>query len=583
MLRFSELGEIMDGQILHLSHDHPVKRIFTDTRQLDAHPEAIFFAIKGHNNDGHKYLENALDRGVKNFVVEHDAVNLSPKFASANVIAVEDSIQALQAMVSYHRAEFNLPVVGITGSNAKTIIKEWLFQLLEERAVIKSPKSYNSQIGVPLSVWQLNSSAEMAIFEAGISKKGEMENIAKVIKPSLGIFTNIGTAHDAGFSNLDEKIKEKCILFRDCKLIIYRRDNQLVDEVFTNLFPNDRLLGWTTNEIGDNNFLLEPEGSNTICTWEFITPGKIYIPFIDSASVENVLHCITFLLSQGYSPATIEERIQRLRNIPHRLALKKGINDCYLVDDTYNNDLAGLRVALDFLNQQPHGKEKVVILSDIRQASGSPDDLYRSIADLIKSHGIRKFIGIGTDLSEYRDLFSTSSVFFKDTMDFLNWLRQDTFENQLLLIKGAREFVFEQIVQSLVRKHHGAVLEINLEALSFNLNYFKGLLSKKTKVMVMVKAFAYGTGSQEVANLLQYHGVDYLGVAYADEGKELRVKGIRVPIMVMNPSPDDFEQLLDYQLEPEIYSIELLTAFQEFLRKQKGADENPYQIGNWNA
>ncbi len=566
MLRFSELGEIMDGRILHLSHDSIVSRILTDSRQLVVHPEAIFFAIKGPNNDGHQYLAEVFDQGIINFVVEH---SLPSKFSEANVIAVPDSIRALQALVEYHRSQFQIPILGITGSNAKTIIKEWLFQLLEDRVVIKSPKSYNSQIGVPLSVWQLNSTAEMAIFEAGISEKGEMEHIARVIRPTMGIFTNIGTAHDAGFSSAEEKIIEKCILFRESEVIIYRRDHQLVDQTLTSLFPEDRLLGWSSEGIGNHQYLLKPDGHQTICSWEFLNPGSITLPFTDPASIENVLHCITFLLYQGYSSITIEQGVQALRNIPHRLALKKGINNCYLVDDTYNNDLAGLGVALDFLNQQPQDKEKVVILSDIRQASGSNEDLYRAVAERMDSYGISKFLGIGEDLCKCQKLFQGGSLFFKDTLGFLEWLTTETFSDKLLLIKGAREFTFERIVRVLLKKHHGTVLEINLDALTYNLNYYKKQLPRETKVMVMVKAFAYGIGSHEVANLLQYHGVDYLGVAYADEGVDLRKHGIRIPIMVMNPSPDNFDQLIDYQLEPEIYSLALLSSFQEFCKHKQ--------------
>ena len=566
MLKFSQLGEIMDGQILHLSQDRNISRILTDTRQLEVHPEAIFFAIAGTNNDGHLYLADAFERGIKNFVIQQSAVNMPAQLSAANVIAVKDSVRALQVMVEYHRSKFDIPVLGITGSNAKTIIKEWLFQLLEDRAVIKSPKSFNSQIGVPLSVWQLNELAEIAIFEAGISKKGEMEHIANVIKPTIGLFTNVGTAHEAGFKTLEEKVREKCLLFRDAETIIYRRDHQLVDQILTAQFDSKRLIGWSTDGIGNNNFSLVLKNQETICSWEFVNPGEISIPFTDTASVENVLHCISFLLSQGYAAKDIQEKIPLLQDIPHRLALKKGVNNCYLVDDTYNNDFAGLRVALDFLNQQPHGNEKVVILSDIRQASGPAEQLYQSVAELIRSHHVESFVGIGSDLMSYQQLFPKKSLFFKDTAHFMQWLTKDSFNEQLLLIKGARKFAFEQIVQFLLRKHHGTVLEINLEALTSNLNFYKKQLPRQTKLMVMVKAFAYGTGSKEVANLLQYHGVDYLGVAYADEGRELRSQGIQVPIMVMNPSPEDFEQLIDYQLEPEIYSFEILKSFQEFCR-----------------
>jgi alanine racemase len=568
MLKFSDLAEIMDGQILHLSGDQRISRILTDSRQLVVHPEAVFFAIQGVNHDGHQFLEEVFNRGIRNFVVQKPVTGM---LSRANVIAVPNTVRALQAMAAYHRSQFDIPVLGITGSNAKTIIKEWLFQLMEDRKVIKSPKSYNSQIGVPLSVWQLDASAEMAIFEAGISQKGEMEHIASIVRPSIGIFTNIGPAHDAGFRDLEEKIREKALLFRECSTLIYRQDHPLIHKILKKEFPNSVRFGWSTKKSNEHYFKLIPEGSGTRCQWNFKEGGSVLVPFSDDASVENALHCITFLVLQGYHSDTINDRIQALTNIPHRLALKKGINNCYLVDDTYNNDLAGLSVALDFLNQQPHGKEKVLILSDIYQSSGTTHDLYNSVSERIKSYGINRFYGIGSDLARHRELFPEGSMFCQSTNEFLNKVDPGNFENQVLLIKGARDFAFERIVQALIKKHHGTVLEINLDALSHNLNYFKSLLATDTKIMVMVKAFAYGTGSHEVANLLQYHGVDYLGVAYADEGTDLRKQGIHIPIMVMNPSPEDFDQMLEHHLEPEIYCLELLRTFQAYCKSNNTA------------
>lgn len=564
MLRFSDLAQIIDGQILHLSHDQVISRLLTDSRQLIVHPEALFFAIVGKNHDGHQYLDQVLAQNIVNFVVQKPVAHLPAEFSKANVILVKDTVKALQALAEYHRSKFKIPVLGITGSNAKTIIKEWLFQLLEDRMVVKSPKSYNSQIGVPLSVWQLNESAEMAIFEAGISRKGEMEHIASVIRPTMGMFTNIGTAHDAGFLNAEQKVREKCLLFRESKLIFYRQDHQLVHKVLQQLYPKQVLMGWSTEGKAKMNFRLRPEGTQTAVSWECQTPGEITLPFNDAASIENALHCVALMLQLEYTPTIIAQRIKYLRNIPHRLALREGVNNCYLVDDTYNNDLAGLGIALDFLNQQPHGKEKVLILSDIQQASGSARTLYQSVAERLDSYGISRFIGIGKDILQHQGVFPNGASFFSDTAGFLEWLSKNRFQDQLILIKGAREFAFENIVQVLLKKHHGTILEINLEALAHNLNLYKKLLSANTRIMVMVKAFAYGTGSHEVANLLQYHGVDYLGVAYADEGVELRKYGIQTPIMVMNPSPDNFDQLVDYQLEPELYSFKILRSFQEF-------------------
>ena len=501
-------------------------------------------------------------------MIQQPCVSLPDDLSKTNVVSVSNSILALQDLASFHRSSFNIPIVGITGSNAKTIVKEWLFLLIYDRKVIKSPKSYNSQIGVPLSVWQLNPSTELAIFEAGISQKGEMDRIASIIRPTIGIFTNIGTAHDAGFANLQEKIQEKALLFRDCETIIYRGDHQAIHEELTEKFPSKVLCPWYIGKESGRTFSLDTTDLNTKCRWTFDGGGEISLPFTDPASLENVLHCVNFLLVLGYKNSIIEERIGSLSNIPHRLALKKGINNCYLVDDTYNNDLAGLSVALDFLNQQPHGKEKVLILSDIHQSSGSTQELYQAVSERLQSYGVNKFYGIGRQLQDQRNLFPGNASFFESTTEFLKHWQLENFENQLILVKGARDFAFEKIVQALSKKHHGTVLEINLDALTHNLNFYKSKISSATKIMVMVKAFAYGTGSHEIANLLEYHGIDYLGVAYADEGIELRQKGINIPIMVMNPSPEIFDQLVAYDLEPEIYSLEQLKALQDFCQAQ---------------
>jgi len=569
MLKFSDLAEIMDGQILHLSQDQVISRLVIDSRQLIVHPETVFFAIKGPNHDGHQFLEQVLAQNVVNFIVEQTFTRIPPSLSKANVIAVKDSVLALQALAAYHRSKFTIPVLGITGSNAKTIIKEWLFQLLDDRKVVKSPKSYNSQVGVPLSVWQLNPAAELAIFEAGVSRSGEMEHLAAVIRPTFGMMTNIGTAHDAGFKNVRDKILEKCKLFENSKVIFYRRDHEPIHNEFSRLFSPDRLWSWSTSGNATINFRLAFRNDETLVCWNE-SDHQVALPFTDQASVENALHCLNFLLHQGYSVTEINRKMATLKNIPHRLALRQGINNCYLVDDTYNNDLAGLDIALEFLNQQPHGKGQTVILSDIRQAALSTEKLYQAVAEKIKSQDVDHFFGIGEDITQQKHLFPDGSKFFNSTTGFLEWLQGNPIENQLILVKGAREFAFEIIVKHLVRKQHGTILEINLDALVHNLNVFRKQLKPRTKLMVMVKAFAYGSGSHEVANLLQYHGVDYLGVAYADEGVELRNKGISIPIMVMNPSTADFDQLINYQLEPEIYSLELLKALIDFCGDKHG-------------
>ncbi len=572
-LKFSEICELTEGEILHLNTDEKLDNLLIDSRQVVSPQGTIFFALSGPRFDGHEFIDQVYAAGVRYFVVGRNNDTWIKSIPDANLIKVPDPLIALQQIATHHREQYHIPVVGITGSNGKTIIKEWIYQLLSDLKVIKNPKSYNSQVGVPLSVWQLTDKAEIGIFEAGISQPGEMEKLSKIIQPTLGIFTNIGPAHDSGFTNRAEKIREKSRLFAKADKVIYRKDHIDVGRVLEEQLLSGQLFSWSTNKDvkADISFVLDPQSDGILCSWEFSgQQARLFLPFTDPASIENILHCLTLLVFLNYSSKEIELKVKDLRSISHRLSLIKGMDQCYLIDDTYNNDLAGLEVALDFLNQQPHGREKAVILSDIKQAADSPENLYSKVAQLLDSKGIHRFFGIGPDISRFNQLFSEPSQFYISTDQFLE--QRPAFKEQAILIKGARDFEFEKIVDQLQEKHHGTVLEIDLGALTDNLNYFKSLLPDKTKIMVMVKAFAYGSGSQEVAHLLQYHGVDYLGVAYADEGISLRKDDIHLPIMVMNPSPDSFARMIEYQLEPEIYSLELLSSFQQFCqRHQKSA------------
>lgn len=557
-MTFAQLPDITGGKILSLVGNLSVTNLLTDSRKAIISEGSVFFALAGTNHDGHRFVNTLFNQGVRQFVVEQAVPELEGK---ANVLQVESSLEAIQAIVASHRSQLKAPVVGITGSNGKTIIKEWLYQLLSpEFKIAKNPASYNSQLGVPLSVWQMGPHHTLGVFEAGISKVGEMKNLQHVLKPTIGMFTNIGSAHDEGFSNVEEKVREKLLLFSEVEILIYCKDHKLIDEAVRE--SGIHSLTWGSSDGATVRVVHEEDGYR-------VTYGSstfpLSLPFSDSASIENCLHCVVVMLHLGISPDQIEQRIASLRAIPMRLELKEGINNCQIIDDTYNSDLAGLQVSLDFLAHQQQRRSKRVILSDIRE-SGLPDHLLvRKIAHLLSSARVSRFIGIGPILSAHRGEFPSGSQFYPSTEAFLKSFDTDELHDEVILVKGARIFMFEKIVAALQRKVHGTVMEIDLGALVHNLNYFKARVQPSTRVMAMVKAFAYGSGSNEIANVMQYHKVDYLGVAYADEGIELRRNNIAIPVMVMNPAEESFAALIKYDLEPEIYSFRILRALAAFL------------------
>lgn len=568
MLVFSNLEKITSGKIVQLHRELPVEHLLTDSRKLIIAPGSVFFAISGLRHDGHTFIEELFSKGIRQFVVESIEAVPEQIITNCNILQTKNSLDALQAVAIKHRLQFDIPVIGITGSNGKTIIKEWLYELLSsELNLVKSPKSYNSQLGVPLSVWQMNQAHEMAIFEAGISEKGKMESLQQIIQPTIGIFTNIGAAHDEGFSSRNEKINEKLKLFTNCKVICYCKDHSPVHQQMLKFGKQVTLFNWSMNE--EANVIVREkirEENYTRLTLEF--EKKIFhfdVPFTDQASLENVMHCITYLLYENFNHSFIQKQVNRLSHVSMRLELKHGINQSYLIDDSYNNDLAGLQVALDFLEQQKQRKKKTLILSDILQSGLPSRELYQQVSGLLKDKHVDRLIGIGSELTAHQDLFEPSSIFFSDTDVFLEYYNKISFDKEIVLVKGARVFEFEKIVQKLQQKIHGTVLEINLDALINNLNYYKSKLQPETKIMAMVKAFAYGSGIIEIAHLLQYHRVDYLAVAYADEGVMLRENGITLPVMIMNPSIDSFDKIVDYNLEPEIYSLRSLKALTDYL------------------
>jgi len=546
--------------------------IAIDSRSLQNGPQTLFFALIGAHTDAHHYIKDLIANGVQNFVVTHIPDDCQGK---ANFYIVSDTLVALQQFAANYRSLFDFPVIGLTGSNGKTIVKEWLnFLLSPDFNVIRSPKSYNSQIGVPLSVIAINEKHNLGIFEAGISTRSEMEKLEEIIKPTIGILTNIGSAHDEGFTNVSEKIVEKLKLFEFAKVIIYNK-NEIIDS-FIN--PGMKAFSWSWNDKSASVFVSKKSVlDKTILNIQFGQEHfEIKIPFQDMASVENAISCLMVLLYFKYDEKTIQNRMELLYPVEMRLKVKNGINNCSIIDDSYSSDFQSLKIALDFLESQKQYKKKTVIFSDIFQSGLSNEELYEKVSQLIVSNRIDRVIGIGETISAFKNKFA-NGITFKNTAAFVADFENLDFSNETILIKGARSFQFEEIVYLLEEKTHETVLEINLNAISYNLNFFKSKLTPKVKIMVMVKAFGYGNGGLEIAKLLEHHKVDYLGVAFADEGISLKNGGINVPIMVLNPENTSFSAIIQHQLEPEIYCLKGLYAFLK-IAKQKQLQHFPIHI-----
>lgn len=541
-----------------------IDTISIDSRSLQNGENTLFFAISGPNHDGHLYIEELISKGVQHFVVTHIPENALGK---ANFLVVENTLEALQKFAGYYRSLFEFPIIGITGSNGKTIIKEWLnFLLSPDFNIIRSPKSYNSQVGVPLSILGINEKHNLGIFEAGISMTNEMEKLQKIIRPTIGILSNIGSAHDEGFSSVGEKIKEKLKLFSSVNVLILNKNKTI--SAFVN--PKIKTFSWCSDDKSADVYITKKnidELTELQVTYREDT-FPITIPFQDQASVENAIHCMMVMLYFGYKQNVIQTRMAQLYPVEMRLKVKNGIFNCTIIDDSYSSDFQSLKIALDFLEHQKQHKKKTIILSDIFQSGLNNEELYSQVSQLIISNKITRVIGIGETISQYKNKF-INGVTFKNVAEFTNAFDHLNFENETILIKGARDFHFEEIVSMLEEKTHETVLEINLNAISHNLNFFKSKLAPKTKMMVMVKAFGYGNGGFEIAKLLEHHKVNYLGVAFADEGITLKSAGITVPIMVLNPETTSFSAIIQHQLEPEIYSIKGLKAFLKIAEQKK--------------
>ena len=573
------IASIVEGELINNSNnDFVVKDLLFDSRLLVSPENTLFFSLKSHRNDGNKYIKELYDKGVKAFVVE-DTISISKIIENnkdAIFIKVDDTLKALQKTAAYHRDNYNIPIIGITGSNGKTIVKEWLYQIIgQTMSATRSPKSYNSQIGVPLSVWQLNDLHDVAIFEAGISRPDEMQNLKEIIKPTIGIFTNIGQAHGKNFENINTKVEEKLKLFTDVETLIYCLEYKEIDDNIKKLNVNTFTWSRKDEQADVLIYSVDKNEEKTTIKAIFKNPkskiqnpkSAISIPFTDDASIEHAIHCWLASLILNINEEHIEEKMQTLSPVAMRMELKSGINNCEVIDDSYNSDFNALTIALDFMNQQHQYKERVVILSDILQSEMKEEELYDKIAQLIKNKGVNFIIGIGEAISRQKDRFDIKKIFYKDTKTFLSDFPIDTFHNQLILLKGARDFGFEKISRLLQEKAHETILEINLNNLVRNMNYYRSKLKRDTKLMVMVKAFAYGSGTFEVSNVLEFHRADYLTVAYADEGIELRRKGINLPIMVMTPEINTFESIIKNNLEPDIYSFRSLSLLEDAIEK----------------
>lgn len=560
---FKEINEVVGGIIVHdANNNNSINHLLIDTRKILFPETSVFFAIKGSRNDGHLYVKDAYDAGIRNFITEHTEDIIYPN--DINLIVVKNTTLALQQLAAHHRNKFNCLVTAITGSNGKTVTKEWLSTIYATACnVVKNPKSYNSQIGVPLSVWQINTQHQMGFFEAGISEPGEMQRLEPIIKPEVGLFTFLGNAHNEGFHSVKEKLHQKLQLFKNCNLLIYCKDQPEVDEaikLYLAKHTHLKTFSWSkSNQTSDVLFDINYHKTNTTINFN---NTQVTVPFSDEASVWNICSCLAFIKATAHltkiDASVLYQQVKHLQPIEMRMQLKEGINNCMIINDSYSADLDSLQIALNFLQQQSAGYNKTLIISDFYQSGITDEILYPQVASLIQHKQINKTIAIGANIGKFKHLFSNNSIFYPGTKDFLDTFNQLEFNNEIILLKGARHFAFEKINRLLEKKIHETVFEINLNALVNNLNVYKKMLQKHVKLMAMVKAFSYGAGSFEISKVLEFNRIDYLAVAYADEGVVLRKSGIKTPIMVMNPELSGFDAILTYNLEPEIYNFNIL-------------------------
>jgi len=597
--QLSDIQSILQAQWLQKTEANPlVEHLLFDSRSVATPAVSLFFALPGKQRDGHRFIPELYAQGVRQFIVSQDLD--TQKIPEANILKVENTLDALQRLAAYHRSQFQIPVIGITGSNGKTVVKEWLAQLLSpDFDLVRSPKSYNSQIGVPVSVWQMQERNTLAIFEAGISQPGEMKCLEKIIRPTIGVFTNLGPAHQEGFASDAEKLAEKMKLFEQVDFLVGRAEycgiNGLYPDDPNTVLPitkhaqhSHKCFCWSENpkmptdlqilkiekhESGKTRIeaQIRPNPPKANSEPPIVLRSSITIPFSDPASIENALHCWAVLLLLQIPQAEIEQRMLHLEPVEMRLEVKAAIHGCTLINDAYSNDLASLRLALQFARQQAGKENLTLILSDILQSGQSKDALWTEVAEIVRRHHVTRFFGIGLGIQAIEPKLpsSISAVFYSNTETFLEKIAEHDFREETILLKGARTFAFERIARRLEQKAHKTVLEVNLSALAHNLKTYHRLLQPGTKMMVMVKAEGYGAGSAQVAKLLEFHQADYLGVAYADEGIALRQAGVNLPILVLNPEPASFDALWRFRLEPEVYSLPMLDEIARFSGAEK--------------
>jgi len=569
----------MTGSKEFFKNPRPIVELAIDSRKINLPQVSLFFALKGDRQNGHHYIQGVYQKGVRCFIVS-EAVE-EHLYPDAHFVMVKDTLAALQTIAGFHRHQFGFPVIGLTGSNGKTIVKEWLFQLLnDDFNIVRSPKSYNSQVGVPLAVWQMRKEHQLAIFEAGISQPAEMKKLQAIIDPEIGVFTFLGDAHAEGFANRNQKVNEKLQLFINSKCLFYCADEKELKEAIQ-IFKakkNSQLALFSWGKQADNflqlqSIIVEQTGTSITCIVKN-TQHQFFIPFTDEASLHNGITCIAILFYLKISPIQIQERLLLLRRVEMRLELKQGINNCSIINDGYSADMNSLGIALNFLDQQQQHARRTVILSDFFESGQQHEVLYRNIASILQQKKLFRFVGIGSTISSHADMFTGTGTthFYQSTSEFLQDIPNLHFFEETILLKGARLFQFETISKRLEQKMHQTFLEIDLNALRHNINMYRQQLQPGVKLMCMVKAFSYGSGSFEIASLLQHAGVHYLGVAYADEGVELRKAGIKLPIMVMNTEEAGFDSMLQYDLEPELYSFKILQSFKEYLLQQNIVD-----------
>ena len=557
--------------------------LLTDSRSLCFPEETLFFALRSERNDGQRYIPELYRRGVRNFVVSRVPDDVA-EYAGANFLKVVDTLEALQRLAERHRDEFGIPVVGITGSNGKTMVKEWLYQLLSPQMVVtRSPKSYNSQIGVPLSVWLMNEKTQVALFEAGISKPGEMQALRDIIQPTIGVLTSLGAAHQENFRSMEEKCEEKLSLFHDARVVVYDSDDEIVSRCIRKSGYAGERIGWSRQSSAAAFYVKSVETEGTTSTVHYIykgTEGSYRLPFIDDASLGCSFACACVALHLGVAPEALGERIAALEPVAMRLEVKEGQHGCTLINDSYNSDINSLDIALDFMNRRPDhkGRRRTLILSDIYQSGERPERLYAEVGELASKRGVAKLIGIGHDIKAQAGAICVGEKHFFDSVeDFVGSQVFRSLRDEVILIKGSRAFGFDRITELLEQKVHETILEVNLNAVVANLNFYRSFMRPETKIVCMVKADAYGAGAVEVAKTLQDHRVDYLAVAVADEGVTLRKNGITTSIMIMNPEMTAFKTMFDYDLEPEVYSFRLMDALIRAAEKE-GITNYPVHI-----